>query len=652
MPIIDMKKVFLLGHEQEKDKIFEILQNMGNIQLLDIKNSESWQNFESLLEPDCAGEEAGNLDYLLGEIRYCLDLFQRHFPVRKNFVQQFVGGKMELTPDEYSRHISSLDQVNLIHDQCRQVEEKLIHYRNEETQHYSLIEELTPWLPLKVPLENLTVGPHAAMGLYQVLNEQYPELEASLRENLEAVYLEDVSSNNEYTYFFLACLTKELPAVREICKDKSANSVTFSDLEGTPEANAKILQAEAEKASAEQQAAIKELEELLAHRTMLMACHDHISNELKKHEAVSNLVRTEKSFLLEGWVPVPVLSSLEQKIATETETAVMKSRDPEPGEDIPILLHNSGPVEAYEVVTKLYSTPKKNELDPTPFLAPFFFVFFGICLSDAGYGVILALMALFISRKLKLGGMGKQLIQLLFFGGISSVIFGILFGGYFGDFFKLPPLWFNPLEDPMQMLIYCFALGLIHIYFGMGLQAYRNIKARQPLNALFDQGSWFIFLNGLIMLLLPQFSAVGKWLAIGGAAALILTQGRTQQGIIKKLMSGLVSLYNITGYLSDVLSYSRLLALGLATGVIATAINSMGDMVAGSIVGTIIMIGVLLIGHLFNIIISTLSSYVHTSRLQYIEFFSKFFEGGGSSFQPFGIKREYIDLAETEESHS
>ncbi|HED24212.1 MAG TPA: V-type ATP synthase subunit I, partial [Firmicutes bacterium] len=635
-----------------KEPVFDLLQDMGCVQILDVKNSQSWPDLETLLEPDCPGAETGNLDSLLGDIRYCLDLFQRHFPVRKNFVQQFIGAKMELSPDKYARYIRDLNQINSLYNQCRKVEEKLIYHRNEETRLYSLIEELTPWLPLSVPLEYLSVGSYAALELYQTGNEQFQELEQSLNDSLTAFYLEKVSSDNEYTYFFLASLTKELPPARDICKDKSATAVTFSDMEGTVETNIKKLHASAEQAAAEQQAALGELEELLVHRAMLMACHDYLSNELKKQEAVSNLVRTEKSFLLEGWVPAPYLSSLEQTIAEKTETAVLTSRDPEPGEDVPVMLQNSGPAEAYEVVTKLYSTPKKSELDPTPYLAPFFFLFFGICLSDVGYGIILTLLALFVSHKLKLGGMGKQLVQLLMFGGISAVIFGVLFGGYLGDLINLPPLWFNPLEDPMQMLIYCFALGLIHIYFGMALQAYRNIKAGQPLNALFDQGSWFIFLNGLIMLLLPQFSAVGKWLAIGGAAALILTQGRTQQGIIKKLMSGLVSLYNITGYLSDVLSYSRLLALGLATGVIATAINSMGDMVAGSIVGTIIMIGVLLVGHLFNVIISTLSSYVHTSRLQYIEFFSKFFEGGGNSFQPFGIKRDYIDLTETEESHS
>ena len=151
-------------------------------------------------------------------------------------------------------------------------------------------------------------------------------------------------------------------------------------------------------------------------------------------------------------------------------------------------------------------------------------------------------------------------------------------GGWFGDLIKLRPLWFNPLDDPMRMLIFSFVLGFIQIFFGMGVRAYQEIKAGRVLDAVFDQGLWFVFLIGLVSLALPQFSAAGKWLAAGGALGLILTQGRSQKGLIKKFFSGLLSLYDVTGYLSDVLSYSRLLALGLATGVIATAINTMSSL--------------------------------------------------------------------------
>jgi len=649
MPIIEMKKVFLLGHRQERDKIFDLLHDFGSVQLLDVKNSAAWSDFETLLEPVAPDEKAAAIDTKLSEVRYCLDFLQRHFPVRKNFVQQFTGAKLELTGKQFHEYISNSDQIEEVYKACRDAEDKLARIRNEETQHNNLIEELKPWITLDVPVEEIKSGFSILMGLYTVALDHYGALAELLSENNLEYYMEPVSSDNEFTYFFFTCTANDYSIARDLFKEKTATAVTFQNLEGTPSEIIGELNKKLEDIETERAAVLEDVESLLEHRIMLMACYDYMDNEYKKQNAVSNLARTDNSFLLEGWVPEPVVSNLENTMAEKTETAVIVVRNPLKGEDVPVLLHNSGPVEAYQVVTKLYSTPRKNELDPTPYLAPFFFVFFGICVSDVGYGLLLSLMALFIMRKLKLGGMGKQLLNLLFFGGISSIVFGILLGSYFGDLLKLPALWFDPLEDPMRMLFYCFGIGLVHIYFGMGLQAYRNIKAGQPLSAFYDQGLWFIFLNGLILLILPEFALIGKWLALGGGAGLILTQGRSQQGIIKKLMSGLVSLYNITGYLSDVLSYSRLLALGLATGVIASAINSMGGMIAGTVVGTIIMVVVLFGGHLFNIIISTLGSYVHTSRLQYIEFFGKFFEGGGKAFQPFAHSNSYVDLVDADE---
>jgi V/A-type H+/Na+-transporting ATPase subunit I len=650
MPIIEMKKVFLLAHREERSKIFDLLHRQGNVQLMDIKSGRAWDDFETLLEPDHPDQRAAEIDDRLSDIRYCLDFLQRHFPVRKSFVQQFTGAKLELSADKYSGYISSVDLVAPVYSSCREAEEKLARLRNNETGFQNLIDELSPWRELDLPLEMIRDGAFTSAGLYSVAVDQLPTLQSYLEENLSAYHFEHISSDSEYAYFFFTCLAAESETFKEVFKDKTVSKVVFSDLSGTASDNIDSLRQNLESAALEREAVLKEVEELLENRPMLMACYDYMNNELAKHEAVSNLARTDNSFLLEGWIPAPVLADLENILAEKSDTAVLVARDPEPGEDVPVLLHNSGPVGAYEVVTKLYSTPRKTELDPTPYLAPFFFIFFGICLSDVGYGVVLALLAYVVSRKLKLAGMGKQLLNLLLLGGISSIIFGVLLGSYFGDLIKLPALWFDPLEDPMRMLFYCFAIGLVHVYFGMGLQAYRSIKAGHPMSAIFDQGIWFIFLNGLIMLMLPELAGAGRWLAIGGAAGLILTQGRTQQGIVKKFMSGLLSLYNITGYLSDVLSYSRLLALGLATGVIASAINSMGGMVAGGIFGTAVMAAILIGGHLFNIVISTLGSYVHTSRLQYIEFFGKFFEGGGKSFSPFNAKTNYIDVVEPEEA--
>jgi V/A-type H+-transporting ATPase subunit I len=326
--------------------------------------------------------------------------------------------------------------------------------------------------------------------------------------------------------------------------------------------------------------------------------------------------------------------------------------DPEPGESFPVALENPPLIQPFEVVTELYSTPDPRSIDPNPYMAPFFFIFFGIMMGDAGYGIIIAALSYFALRKLKLKGTGKKLVMLIMLGGISCVLWGSIFGGWFGNagaLLGLPALWFDPINEPLTMLLFCFALGLIQIFAGMGVKAYMNIRQGKIWDAVFDQGLWYVTIIGLVvMAALSQ--TVGQYMALAGAAGLVLTQGRHQKNIIKKLLSGLLSLYDITGYFSDMLSYSRLFALALSGGVIGTVINQLGLMAANSWIGWIIAAVVLAAGHGFNILISVLGAYVHTSRLQYIEFFGRFFESGGRAFRPLRIKTKFIDVYQEEEA--
>ena len=202
----------------------------------------------------------------------------------------------------------------------------------------------------------------------------------------------------------------------------------------------------------------------------------------------------------------------------------------------------------------------------------------------------------------------------------------------------------KPFRQPSSVLILAFIMGIIQIYTGIILNAYKNIRAGHIADALMDQGLWLVLLTGLLMFVKPELATIGKYMALFGAVGLVLTQGRSQKGILKKLTSGILSLYDITGYLSDVLSYSRLLALGLTTGVIASVINTMAKTVSGSIVGYVAMALIIIGGHVFNLVINVLGAYVHSSRLQYIEFFSKFYDSGGRAFNPLRVKKTYVEL--------
>ncbi len=275
-------------------------------------------------------------------------------------------------------------------------------------------------------------------------------------------------------------------------------------------------------------------------------------------------------------------------------------------------------------------------------------------MGDAGYGIIMALATYWFLRKMKPKGDTKKLVGVIFIGSIFTIFWGAIFGGWFGnagELFGIGPIWFNPSEEPIKMLALCFGLGVIHIFAGMGVKAYVNIREGRILDAIFDQGLWYVFYIGLglwlgggMANLGATLTQVGKIMSIVGAVGLILTQGRDKKNIFAKFFSGLLSLYDVTGFLSDVLSYSRLFALALTTGVIGTVMNQLGAMVGTSWYGWIIAAAILIGGHVFNIAINVLGTFVHTSRLQYIEFYGKFYEGGGKLFRPLGIRTKYTDV--------
>jgi len=324
-----------------------------------------------------------------------------------------------------------------------------------------------------------------------------------------------------------------------------------------------------------------------------------------------------------------------------TDFYILTLEDPSEEEEIPVLLDNPAIVKPVEMITEQYSLPNPRSLDPNRVMAPFFIMFFGMMVSDAAYGIILSALTAYALYKFKPTGGAKQLFQLLCLGGLATLFWGALFGGWVGGLIPIKPIWFNPTDEPLKMLLFCLAVGVVHLYVGMGLQAYKSIKAGNIKDAIYDQGFWYLFLTGLMLLAVAP--SVGKYMAIIGAIGLVLTQGRDNKNIIKRLLSGILSLYNVTSFLGDVLSYSRLLALGLATGVIGTVINEMSLMLSGNIIGIIFMIIFMVVGHTFNIAINVLGAYVHSSRLQYVEFFGKFFEGDGKPYAPFSIKTKYIE---------
>lgn len=391
---------------------------------------------------------------------------------------------------------------------------------------------------------------------------------------------------------------------------------------------------------------------------------------LLAEENKRRLFATKECVILRGWCPHTARAKVEKTLAAFV--AATDFSPPEEGDDPPVLLENNGFAKSFEWVVGMYSYPQYGRFDPTFVMSLFYFLIFGLMFADAGYGLVLSAICFFAVAKLHPGEGMKRFLLMFGYCGISSMIFGVLFGAYFGNFplaflqnilgvaegdlpnLSILPaeaanvaLLFDPLLNPMAFLILSLAFGALHLIAGMAVKAFLLCREGKPLDALFDIVSYWVLFAGIAMMFIHR--SVGIWLLIGGALAILLTQGRTKKGFFGKAVGGLGGLYGLINYASDLLSYSRILALGLAAGVIGQVVNILATLGGPSFIGFILMIVVFIVGHLLNLVINVLGTFVHTSRLQYIEFFGKFYEDGGTPFRPIApAERFCIDTTPTE----
>nr|MBO2493941.1 V-type ATP synthase subunit I [Clostridia bacterium] len=647
MAIVEMKKLLLVGLQADRDRILNAIQLMGNVEIDNIELEEPVQEGQdgenTLLQRYDGQGVVERIESQLSELKFALDFIGRY----RNLKRSAFAPKPVVSIEELHKVSENADSILQVAATCRKLEQRLAELSSRETRILGTREQLLPWKDLNVSLEqigNTLLTTHTMIGTIE--KGLAAQFEARMQEfGTREFYIERVGENKEQVNYFLAYHKDLAQEVDKLLKELGFNRVSFN-MKGTPAEIIKRCDDELRDIDAERKKIEEQAKALAVRANELEVLYDALSIQRDKEEEGLKLLQTGQAFVLKGWVPSRFAEAFVSRIHGITSAVYIRLDDPEPDELFPVAYDNPPLVQPFELITELYSTPHPRSIDPNPFVAPFFFIFFGIMMGDAGYGIIMALLAYLAIRKLNLKGMAKKLIMLVFLGGISTFLWGAVFGGWFGNagqLLGLPPLWFEPAVQPIKMLIFCFALGLIQIFVGMGIQAYMSIRQGRVWDAIFDQGLWYVTLIGLV-LMATGLKVVGQYMALAGAIGLVLTQGRHQKNIIKRIFSGILSLYNITGYFSDMLSYSRLFALALSGGVIGTVINQLGLMAAKSWFGWIIAAVVLVIGHSFNMLMNMLSAYVHSSRLQYIEFFGRFFEAGGHAFKPLRIKTKFIDV--------
>ena len=383
-----------------------------------------------------------------------------------------------------------------------------------------------------------------------------------------------------------------------------------------------------------------EVKDLSDQREKLKILADYYRVRADKYAVLGQIPQSERTFVISGYIPQCEAAHLSGYL-TEKYDCMVDVEELQENEEAPVILKNNPFSASVEGVVESYGLPHKGELDPTTIMSFFYVFFFGMMLSDAAYGAIVAIVCAVLVKKFPRMSQGmKKSMKLFFYCGLSTLVWGILFGGYFGNivdvvsekFFgttiTVPALWFVPLNDPMKLLVFSLLFGVIHLFVGLGIKGYLCLK------------------DGKVMDFPAWLNTGAKALAIAGAVGIVLMSGREKKNPALRLALGAYDLYNVSGWLSDVLSYSRLLALGLATGVIASVINQMGSMLPNNVIGVIAFVVIFIAGHTLNLAINLLGAYVHTNRLQFVEFFGKFYEGGGEPFNPFKENTKYADVKE------
>lgn len=660
MAIVEMSKLSVICLNSRKKKFIKELMDLGVVEI-----SKPMSGSEENVIPEGTflannSAEVSHLDAQIAAYGAAIDILDSYYDGKKSLFNT----RKEVTEEDFIRNVEQNESyVKEIAEKISVLQKKINDNKAEINRLSILIKGLEPWRDFDLPLENTgTKTSTIFTGVVPIKTNTDNLLNAVLEEAPSAV-IQKVSSDKIHNYLCFICLKEEKPKVLETLRQFSFTSVVLNDNSGTAAEAISKYEKTTARLNEEIELSVSELKELSKDIEKIEYIYDDLLIKRDRAKAVGDFINTKKVFCFDGWLPVDSIEKVKQVL--DKNECYYEISEPIKNEETPIMLKNNKFASPFEAVTVMYSMPLATEVDPTPIMAPFYFLFFGLMLSDAAYGIILSLACFALLKKFKLEGTMKKMVTMFFWCGISTFFWGALFGGWFGDavavFSKtflgreivINPIWIDPLQEPMTLLIFSLILGAIHMFVGMGMQAYMLIKNGKALDALFDVGLWYMLLIGLVLfgvgsMITPALSSVGKWMALIGAVGIVVTGGRNKKGF-GKITGGFGSLYGITNYLSDVLSYSRLLALGLATGVVAKVVNILGSLAGSGVVGIIVFIAVFLFGTVFNLAINALGAYVHSCRLQYVEFFGKFYTGGGKPFEPFVGKTKFVKIVNKED---
>lgn len=668
MAVLPMKRLSLFAMKKDRKAILELLQRKGVVEI-SCNDPE-----DDVFKKTDLTEQCQEFQKNMETAASALEILEK-YASQKGSALDGLKGLTELSVSQYEDAVkrtgSSLETAERIVRLRSDIAELTAEIPKLETQ----ITILKPWQSLDLPLNypgTKTTSFLAGSFPEAVSKEKMLTVLGTFEPELDEFTSEIVSTSPEMTCVYFTVLKSQ-----EGMLEDGLRVLNFAKAPLSEKIPLQEMRDLAQKI-AEDKTRIGRIEEEIRSQLDtvpdLKFLQDYYRMRIDRYEVVSSLSQSKRTFELHGWLAAE--DTIELESALSGFDLVLEFTDPGPEDDVPVKLKNNGYVSPVEAVVESYSMPARGELDPSPVMATFYYICFGLMLSDAAYGLIMVIVTAILLKKYpKMADGTRRFLKMFFYCGISTTFWGFLFGSFFGDavnviattYFNRPdialnPIWFAPVDKPMKMLVFSFLVGIIHLFTGLGVKFYSEWKDGDRLGAIYDAGFWYMFVGGGIIYLLtmkmvtdmmglgftlsPAAATISGWITILGMIGVVLTGGRSSRNWFKRILKGLYSAYGITSWLSDILSYSRLLALGLATSVISTVFNKMGSMFGRSPIGVVLFILVFVIGHTMNIAINALGAYVHTNRLQYVEFFGKFYEGGGRKIEPFGEKTKYYKVME------
>lgn len=664
-----MKTVRIIALRQDRKRLLEHLQDNALIQ---VTNSE--KSREGFTRVDVTSQMQvfeRNVDLT----QQALKILDNASPEKAGMLSAFKG-RREIDPDEIGVIASNAKSVIEACTRIVELDKKCSDNSAEQLRVKTRLAQLESWQKLDIPL-NMTGTKSTAVfiGTLPALYSEGQLKEALAAENPKLEFELEI----EYSSQNITNVVVFTPQSQRTMADEALRALGFarpmSPTSKVPKQKAEQLREKSERLGEENKKAREEIAGYTEMREQIKTTQDYFRFRSDKYNVINHLDHSKHVFVIEGYVPEEDCAKLEA-LCTRVSTCVVEFG--EAGDDAPVKLKNNKFAEPAQGILTMYSSPGKTDIDPTPILAFFFYFFFGMMFSDAGYGILMVIATGLMIKIFKPDKKMRNNLKLFQYCGVSTTIWGLVFGSIFGDapaalynMFTgsdvvmahsisnmgdptpalLPWPIIDPQKDALTLMIISIAFGLVHVLVGMGCKFVVCFRQKDYAAAFFDTGLWMLMLAGFAVLaagliISPVLVTVGAIIAIACAVGLVLTQGRGKKGIVGKAIGGLASLYDITSYISDLLSYSRLLALGLTTGVMAQVFNMLATMMGTNVLGIVFMIIIFLLGHLINIGLNALGAYVHTMRLQYVEMFSKFYEGGGKEFEPFSLNSKYIKIQE------